>query len=449
MTAESMFANLYARSGLRAALRWLLRMDQVVPLRSEAEIAAEVEHHYRWNFAVNVLDGATFWVGSSFISAGTILPLFVSKLSSSPVPIGILAILVQGAWFLPQLFTANWIERLPHRKPVVVNLGLFLERLPLWVMIGSALLAGRSPALALLVFLACYAWFGLGSGLVATAWQDLVARCFPANRRGRYFGTTTFVGAGTGLLGAGASAWILNAYAFPTNFVIIFAIAAAWITLSWFFLALTREPLQAVTAPRQSQRQFWAKLPAILRDDHNFRRFVVARALLTLAGMGSGFVTVAAVWRWHVPDATVGVYTVVSLAGQTAANLFFGLLADRFGHKLSLEAGAVVACLAFGLAWLAPGAEWYYAVFALLGASAGAFIVSGTMIVLEFCEPQRRPTYAGLVNTILGVAGMLAPVLATWLASLNFGWLFAASAALSLVGAVLMRWWVREPRWES
>jgi MFS family permease len=433
--------------GFALVLRRLLQADRPVPPRSEREVAAEVARNYRWNFTVNLLDGASFWLGLSFVSASTIVPLFISKLSTSPLPVGVAAVIAQGGWFLPQLFTANGVERLARKKPVVVNLGFFLERLPMWALVAAALVAGRSPTLALALFLLGYACHALGAGVVATAWQDLIARCFPVDRRGRLLGLTSFIGAGTGIVGSAFSAWLLRTFSFPRNFVYTFSVAAAFITLSWFFLALTREPVQPASAPRQSNRQFWANLPALLRHDHNFRRFLVARLLLALGGMGVGFVTVAAVRRWGVPDGTVGVYTAAMLLGQTAGNLAFGLLADRFGHKLSLELGALASAVAFALAWLAPSADWYYAVFVLLGITGGAIFVSGILVVLEFCEPPRRPTYVGLANTGVGLAGVTGPLLGAWLASVDYGWLFALSAAVNLVALAALRWWVREPRW--
>lgn len=432
-----------------SALRWLLQLDRPVPARSEAEIAAEVERHYRWNFAVNLLDGLFFWFGASFASSTTILPLFISKLTSSTLPIGLVAVISQSGWFLPQLLTANAVERLARKKPVVVNLGFFSERVPIWVLVIAAMIAGRSPLLAMVLLLGGYAAHAVGAGVVATSWQDLIARCFPVDRRGRFFGLTAFLGAGTGALGAAFSAWLLRTFPFPTNFVYAFTIAAAGITLSWFFLALTREPVQAVSVPRQSNRQFVSGLPDLLRRDHNFRCFLLTRLLMALGGMGMGFVTVAAVHRWQVPDSTVGVYTAALLIGQTFGNLAFGLLADRFGHKLSLEIGALASVLGFGLAWLAPVAEWYYAAFALLGISAAAVFVSGILVVLEFCEPPRRPTYVGIANTGVGLVGMVSPLLGAWLASVDYGWLFALSAGLSFVALILMRWWVREPRQRS
>jgi len=433
----------------RRTLRYLLQVDRPAPARSEEEVAAEVARNYRWNFAVNMLDGAAFWVGLSFASTTTIMPLFISKLSDSPLPLGLLAVVAQGGWFLPQLFTARAVEQLPRKKAVVVNLGFFLERVPMWFLPAAALVAVRSPLLALILLLLAYTWHAVGAGAVGPAWQDLIARCFPVARRGRFLGLTTFLGTGLGAVGGLLSGWLLATLAFPTNFAATFAIAAAAITLSWAFLALTREPVQAVQGPRRTPRQFWSELPGILRRDGNFRRFLVGRGLLALSGMGLGFVTVAAVNRWSVPDQVVGTYTAAMLIGQTAGNLLFGFLADRYGHKLSLELSAFAALLAYGLAWLAPGPGWYIAVFALLGLRLGGVLVSGILVVLEFSAPERRPTYVGLANTGVGIVGALAPLIGAGLAGVGYGWLFALSATAGLASLLVFRWWVQEPRWAT
>ncbi len=427
-------------------LRWLLRVDLPVPERTETEVEAEMLRNYRWNFTVNLLDGASFWFGLSFVSATTIIPLFISKLTDSTFAIGLAAVVAEGGWYLPQLFTANLVERLPRKKPIIVNLGLFLERFPMFLLVAAAIAARQSSSLALIIFFVGYISHGLGAGLVATSWQDLIARIFPVERRGRFLGITMFVGAGAGAVAAGFSARLLDNFQFPTNFVIIFSIAAVAILISWFFLALTREPVQQVTAPRQSTRQYWAGLRRILQTDHNFRHFLAARLLLAAANMGLGFVTVAAIQRWEVADSIVAGYTAAYLIGQTIGNLVFGLMADRFGHKLSLEISGLVVVLAFLLAVLAPSPEWYYLVFGLLGLKLGAVIVSGILVVLEFCAPEKRPTYIGLTSTATGITSSLAPLVGAVLASLNYNLLFITSAIISLIAFIAMRFWVEEPR---
>jgi MFS family permease len=362
------------------------------------------------------------------------------------LPIGIAAVIAQAGWPLPQLWTADLVERLPRKKPVVVNLGFFLERIPLWVMVIPALIAASHSRLALPLFLVAYAWFTLGGGIVATAWHDLIARCFPVDRRGRVWGLTSFLSAVTATASAGLSAWLLDRLPFPRNFAALFALAAVFITVSWAFLALTREPEQPGKTRAQDSPSFLSQLPSLIAGDRNYRNFLSARLLLALGQMGLGFVTVAAVRRWAVADGVVGIYTAAMSLGQAGATLLLGFLTDRFGHKFALELGALAFGAAFLLAWLAPAPGWFYLVLALLGMGLGAIIVSGVLIVMEFSEPVRRPTYVGLTNTSVGLVGVAAPLIGAWLAESSYDLLFAVSAAISLLAFLTMRYWVSEPR---
>ncbi len=436
-------------------LRWLVQADRPADQVSDAQIEAERDRHYRWNFAVNLLEGAAFWFGLSFASASTILPLFISKLTGATWPLALIAVLAQGGWYFPQLFTARGVERLARKKPVIVNLGFFAERLPVWLFIVAAILARETPALALGLIILAYGWFAIGSGVVGTAWQDMIARCFPVESRGRFLGLTTFMGTGMGAAGAALSSWLLATYPFPISFVYTFTIAAAGITLSWLLISLTREPAQAPERLAEHEFNFLSDLSGILRRDRNYRRFLMGRLLITFSGMGQGFLTISALRRFAVADAVVGQYTAALLLGQTAGTLLFGVLADRRGHLLSVKLGGVATVAAYLLAWLAPGPGWYYAVFALLGVSFGSILVSGILVVLEFSPPARRPTYAGLANSLIGLAGFAAPVLGGLLASLGaqsgagYAPLFALSAAAGLLGVILLARRVHEPRWTT
>ena len=68
----------------RPLWHWLLELNKPAYDRTEEELVLEAQANYRWNFAVNLGDGAAFWFGLSFISSATILPLFVSKLTTDP-----------------------------------------------------------------------------------------------------------------------------------------------------------------------------------------------------------------------------------------------------------------------------------------------------------------------------------------------------------------------------
>jgi MFS family permease len=407
----------------------------------------EIERNYRHNAIVNVLDGTSFWFGISFIAPLTVLPMYVRHFTDSEFEFGLLSLISNTGWLLPQLLTANWIQRLPRKKVAPVRVGLFTERLPVLLMVPAAWLATRSSTAALVVFLVLFAWFICGAGVVAVGWQDMLAKVIPLDRRGRFFGITNFGGTATGLLGAAAASWLLNRYEFPYGYILCFAAAAVFIFVSWIFLSLTREPAQVSQESAISQREYWRRLPGIVRTDANFRRYLLSRMVITVGGMGLGFLTVYAAQRWHLPDSQAGNFTASMLAGQALSNLVFGVLADRKGHKLVLELSTLFGALAVGIASLAPSPTWFHAVFALTGSSAAGFLLSGIMIIFEFSSPEVRPTYIGLSNTVIGVAAAVAPMVGGWLAgAVGYRGLFAVAFVIGLVGLVLLHWWVREPR---
>ncbi|MCX6071706.1 MAG: hypothetical protein NTU91_12770, partial [Chloroflexi bacterium] len=95
----------------RPLLRRLLEIDRPYPTFEGEGLEHEVRRNYRWNLTVSVGEVALFFFGTSFIASTTILPLFVSKLTSSTLAVGLVALLAQGGWYLPQLFTAHATER--------------------------------------------------------------------------------------------------------------------------------------------------------------------------------------------------------------------------------------------------------------------------------------------------------------------------------------------------
>jgi len=421
-------------------------MTQVIADASAAQ--QQVERDYRWNFLVNVLDGASFWFGISFISGTIILPLYVSHFTSNPLLIGLIPFLNTAGHLLPQLFVANAVERAPKKKFFPVTIGFFLERVPIFLLAPTAyFLATGRPALALAVFFVLFAWHKFGAGVIIVGWQDMIAKIIPLEKRGRFFGITNFLGNGAGVLGAMAVPFVLNKFAFPLGYVISFAIAAVLIFISWIFLSLAREPAVHSSKPPVSQLDYLRSLPQILRRDRNFRMYLLAQIVYTFSGMATGFLTVYAVQTWSLPDAEASGFTIALQVGLALANLFFGFFSDRKGHKLSLEICLTLSALATVLAIFAPSPWWFFVIFFIRGAVDAGIFISAISIVYEFTDAENRPTYIGLANTIPGVAGAIAPLIGGWLASaVSYRAMFVLAAIIGVLSWVLLRFAVHEPR---
>ena len=81
----------------------------------------EIHKSLKHNFTVNLLDGAFFGFAMGFSSFVTILPLFVSTLTSSATIIGLVPAFHNVGWQLPQLLTANKVARQKRIKPMVLR----------------------------------------------------------------------------------------------------------------------------------------------------------------------------------------------------------------------------------------------------------------------------------------------------------------------------------------
>lgn len=415
---------------------------------SPAEVEREVERNYSHNFLVNALDGTFYWFGYSFIAPTIILPLYLSHFTSNPILIGLIPTLHTACFLIPQLFTSNVIERAPLKKIFPVTIGFFTERLPIFLLAPSALLFAKSnPVMAMLAFFILYTWYSIGAGLIIVGWQDMIAKIIPVDRRGRFFGITNFAGNMAGIVGALAVPFVMEKYDFPQGYVMAFAMASVLIFISWYWLSRVREPAVPNSKPRVSQLQYFRSLPALVRQDANFSRYLVFQIANALSSMAAGFLVVYGADHWDLSDSQASWFIIAMQVGQALSNLFFGFLADRKGHKLSLEISVLCSVLSFALAFFAPLPIWFFLVFFLRGATFAGAMISGIAIVMEFSRPEDRPTYIGLANTIPGAFSAAAPIIGGWLAvALGYPIVFVISSVIGLAAYAILHWSVREPR---
>ena len=334
----------------------------------------------RHNFILNTLDGGFFGLGIGFASFVTIIPLFVSQLTDSAILIGLIPAIHAMGWQLPQLLTVDHVTRQSRYKPTVILMTL-QERLPFLGLAAVAwFLPGIDRQVALILTFALLVWQGLGGGFTATAWQSMIGKIMPPRRVGTFYGIQAAAGnlfASGGAIGAGI---LLERVAAPLNFALCFLLAGVTMSVSWFFIAQTRErTIPPVIAPSAS-RPFLSRMSAIVLRDSNFRWFLIARMLSQLAVMAFAFYTVYAV-RHHGMDVfTAGVLTAVLTATQVVANPVMGWVGDRWGYRTAMQIGTLAAAGSGLLAWFAPNIAWFYPAFVLAGiANVGTWTIALAM----------------------------------------------------------------------
>ncbi len=402
------------------------------------------------NYLVNVLDGGFFGFALGFASFSTILPLFVATMTDSATLIGLIPAIHNMGWQLPQLLTARQISRLERFKPMVMTMTI-LERLP---FLGFAAIAwfmptlGKQAGLAIaFVLLICQ---GLGAGLTANAWQNMIGKIIPSDYRATFFGLQSAAANLLASIGAIVAGYLLERTDSPLDFTLCFLIAVGFFVVSWIFLSLTREPARIIEGLSLEQTSFWQTVKRILQSDRNFTSFLVSRLIAQFGMMAFAFYTVYAVQHHHISESQVGIMTSVLFMTQVIANPLFGWIADRFGHKWILEAGAIATILSVLMAWQAPGIGLFYVAIVLYGAANTIYWTIGMAMTLEFGEESQRPTYVGLANSLLAPATILAPILGGWLAdSGGYPFTFVTAAGFAALTTIVLHFWVRDPKTRS
>lgn len=401
--------------------------------------------HAARNFWLNVLDGGMFMFGLSLVSRFTVLPLFIERLSGAAWMQGLIPAINYTGWFLPGLFVVPLIASLPRRKPYILAITIG-ERLP-WLLLGLVLLlAPGLPSAALLaIFFLLYGVQTFSGGLTMTAWQDFIARLIPGRRWGFFFGIQSSFGGLLGVGGALIASAVLATQPFPQSVGILSLICFVAMVFSYIFLASTVEPPQEVE-PRQPFYAFLGGILPLLRRDHAFRRYLFCRTTIALGLTGHSFLTAAALERFQLPDAEIGIFTAALLAAQAVSDLGLGALADRWGHKQVLELSTIIGVLALLAAAVAPSPDWFVPIFVLVGVSQAGYSLSGFTLVFAFSNPAERPTYIGVASTAVAPVAAFGPLLAGALASAaGYTALFVVLLFVGLAGLAALHWRVAAP----
>ena len=399
-------------------------------------------HH---NYFVNMMDGSLFGFSvMGLASYVTIVPLFLSFLTESTALIGFVAALFHIGWQLPQLLTSNYVAGLWRYKPMVIAMTL-VERLPYF---GLAIVAFLIPTIgkeaALLLTLLFLGVQSLGGGFTGTAWQTMISKIMPPHRLGSFFGIQA---ACVNLFGAGGAlfaAFILDRVEFPEGFALIFFIAGVSLLVSFVFLAMTYESRSAPknVAEPVRWRQFGSRLRQILRQDENFRRFLIARGLTSLSVTAISFYTIYGIRRFDMTPEFAGALTSILLVSNTMSSSVIGWIGDRWGHRRVLIAANVLTVLAIAIALSAANVYWFFAVFALTGVVNSSQWTTIMTITVKFGSVAERPYYIGMANTLIAPVTVLAPIIGGWLVDavsfeLTFG-IFAVAGLLSILVYVIL-----------
>lgn len=398
------------------------------------------------NYGINIVEGALYITSGAFLSPQTVLPALITRLGGSNLIVGALPLIIYGGAFLPQIFAARYVETHPWKKPWVVNTGLPQRLLVLAIAAGIALLGGGHPVIALTMLVTLLVMNQVLVGISTPGWFDLFAKLTPADRRGRLVGLRNSLGGASGLVASLFLTWLLATFAFPHNYAIGLFVAFLFQMGSLSMLRRLDEAEPSKVVERRPFGEYLVRLPLVLRENRDFRMFLIANALLTIANMPLGFFTVYALMHWAPGEQVVGQFTLSIVAVQVVSAVTIGIVADKRGNKVALLLAGGAAFGATLVALVSPGVWMFYFVFLFTGVNLGTELMARYNLAVEYGPPEQRSTYIGLMNTVLAPF-YLSGIIAGWIVD-QFGFtaMFLISMVFSIAGLTMLARRVVDPR---
>jgi hypothetical protein len=409
---------------------------------------------YSRTFILGVSNGVLFNLAEALIGGTTVLPLFISALTDSKVLVGLAGTMSQAGWYMPQFVVAGFIEHARRKMPVYIWAGV-VRCATIWtIAVLVPILAGSRAGLFVATFFVLYSAYTLGAGVAGISFMDIVAKAIPANRRGTFFGARLSLG---GLLCALAGFFVrsvLDSKPFPDNYAVLFAAAAAVVTVAIICFSLADEPEAPVHEKRIPFRRFIARGPRLLKTNRSYRTFFLVRVLLSIWSMALPFYILYARDRLSLDPGAAGVFLAIQMLGFVISNLLWGSLSNRIGNKIVLVLVSGIAVVSPLLAVLSARCLWlgntwgFGTVFFFLGFTLSGIQLGQTNYLLDVSPEAERPTYVGFMNTLLAPVLLLSMLGGYIIEMTSFETLFFAVIGTAVL-ALLVSLRMDEPRLRS
>jgi MFS family permease len=345
-----------------------------------------------------------------------LLPAFlVMVVGASPLVLGLIEGVAEGAAALVKLVSGAWSDRLGRRKPLLVaGYGLAALSKPLFPLAGSAA-----------TVLAARLMDRVGKGMRGAPRDALVADLTPAGQRGAAYGLRQSLDTVGALLGPLLAIGLMVLFAGDMRAV--FAVAVIPAALAVLVLVVgVKEPAPAARAAdgaRRFDRATLARLPGAYW-------FLIAAAVpFTLARFSEAFLLL----RAQEQGLAIALVPLV-LVAMNVAYLFSaypaGALSDRMPRSQLLTWGCGLLILANLCLALGGTLAWTFTGTVLWGLHMGLTEGLIAALVADQAPAELRGTAFGVLHFVRGVLLVAASTLAGAL------WTWGGAAETFLAGAV-------------
>jgi hypothetical protein len=371
---------------------------------------------FRRNFRLGVLNGVFYITAETLLDPTLVLVTFLSMLTPSPLLLGLLLPIRDGAWALPQIWVSGYLQSVSHKLTIYRRLSLM--RILLWAALAVTINFVRDPNWLLAAFFIVFTFSSLISGLAGLPFFEVVSKTIPPERRGEFFAWRLGLGGVGSVVASIIVRWLLDPAGplpFPSNYGLLSVLFFILATVSMIAFNQVVEPVDQQVRPRLHLSRQLKRAFQVIKENKLYRRYLTLQSAMMIAGAATPFFAVYVQQQLGGSPAMVGIYLGILTIAGLLSNALLGKISRRVRYSrimhLATLAGIGMSGLVLLLAVIARTLEissgaaslWLLPVFVLAGIRNAAAGVAGNSLLLNIAPDEDRSLYIGFGNSWMGI----------------------------------------------
>ena len=350
----------------------------------------------------------------------TIIPFTQVVLRRLGASVDMLA-LYTALLFVGSVFTSFSIVLMRRRR--TINIIVFCWLLGRSLFLLTAFVTGAAQLMAIGIV------FWLLEAFVIPAYTRVIQKIYPESGRGKVMSTVRMGRVSVILLVTPLAGWALD----KVGYQVLFPIGALFGILATYLF--TRIDFDEGELPRRKTKAF-SELWQIVRGDKNFAVYLLSYSLFGLGGLLSWpLYPVVQVDRLQLSYSDIGLLGLVESLTWFFSYLLWGRTIDKRGGLFVVRAISAISIVT-PLTYMSAQSLWMLMPSAIArGLGMAGFELGRISAGIQLADPDRVTEYAAIQSTVVGLRGLVAPVITVGL--LRLGAPHSAIFLLSVLFSVL------------
>nr|WP_241188111.1 MFS transporter [Pseudohalocynthiibacter aestuariivivens] len=340
-------------------------------------------------------------LADGLIDPKLVLAWLMGALGAPGYMVGALVPIREAGALLPQILLARWIQRRRIRKYFWAGGSLLQGLAALGIAFAALTLDGTPAAWAILL---CLAILALARAACSASYKDIAARTLAKGSRGTVSGAAgTVAAAAVFAFALGLSFGILPLSMTSISIAITVA-GVLWLAAAILFVQLDEPEAE----PQTNSFEGFRALLGPLRDDTEFRTYILVRGLLISTALAPPFLVMLSHAGGERELGNLGLLMVASSLAAITSSYVWGRLSDRSSRWTLAFSGTAAAVALGGAAMIGLltggiGGQWMAALFIFVAQIAYEGVRAGRKTHLTDMDTHgRKAIYTALSNTVIG-----------------------------------------------